>query len=116
MVTTQRAAERATERVSVLITPTEKAAYVDRASSLGLSLGQFFREAGASYINRIPQRDEEEALEEALQQLEWSTHRAEQTLDQALAEVRPVLNFGDPYERQGGGDGWVDEGAATPPR
>jgi hypothetical protein len=41
--------ERATERVAVLMTPTEKAAYADRASSLGLSLGQFFREAGASY-------------------------------------------------------------------
>ena len=36
---TQRGAERATERVAVLMTPTEKAAYVDRASSLGLSLG-----------------------------------------------------------------------------
>jgi hypothetical protein len=101
--------------VAVLITPTEKAAYVDRASSLGLSLGQFFREAGASYFNRIPQRDEEEALEEALKQLEWSTRRAEQTLDQALAEVRPALNFGDPYERPVGGDTLADEGAATSP-
>jgi hypothetical protein len=89
----QRDAERATERVAVLMTPTEKAAFVDRASSLGLSLGQFFREAGAAYMNRItPQRDEEEALEAALKQLEWSTRRAEQTLDQALAEVRAALN------------------------
>jgi hypothetical protein len=78
---TQRGAEWATERVVVLMTPTEKAAYVDRASSLGLSLGQFFREAGASYLNRIPQRDEDEVLEAALKQLEWSTRRAEQTLD-----------------------------------
>lgn len=58
MVTTQRAAERATERVSVLNTPTEKAAYVDRDSSLGLSLGQFFREAGASYVTWTSQCDE----------------------------------------------------------
>ncbi len=94
MVMTQRPSERATERVAVLMTPTEKAAYVDLASSLGLSLGQFFREAGASYMNRIPQRDEEEALEVALKQLEWSTLRAEQTLDQALAEVRAALNAG----------------------
>jgi hypothetical protein len=33
--------ERATERIAVLMTPTEKAAYADRANSLGLSLGQF---------------------------------------------------------------------------
>jgi hypothetical protein len=86
--------ERATERVAVLMTPTEKAAYADRASSLGLSLGQFFREAGASYVNRSSQRDEEEALEAALNQLELSTRHAEQTLDEALAEVRAALNSG----------------------
>jgi len=91
----RRDAERATERVAVLMTATEKATYVERASSLGLSLGQFFREAGASYVNRTtPQRDEEEALEAALKQLEWSTRRAEQTLDQALAEVRAALSDG----------------------
>ena len=86
--------ERATERVAVLMTPTEKAAYADRASSLGLSLGQFFREAGASYVNRSSQRDEEEALEAALKQLELSTRHAEQTLDEALAEVRAALHSG----------------------
>jgi hypothetical protein len=94
MVVTPQGAERATERVAVLMTPTEKAAYVDRASSLGLSLGQFFREADASYMNRCPQRDEEEALEASLKQLEWSRRRAEQTLNQALAEVRAALNVG----------------------
>jgi len=86
--------ERATQRVAVLMTPMEKAAYTDRANSLGLSLGQFFREAGASYVNRSNQRDEEEALEAALKQLEWSTRRAEQTLDDALAVVRAALNAG----------------------
>ena len=86
--------ERATERVAVLMTPTEKAAYIDRANSLGLSLGQFFREAGASYAKRSNQRDEEEALEAALKQLEWSTRRAEQTLDAAIADVRAALNAG----------------------
>ncbi len=90
----ERATERATERVAVLMTPTEKAAYADRASSLGLSLGQFFREAGASYVNRSSQRDEEEALEAVLKQLELSTRHAEQTLDEALAEVRAALNSG----------------------
>ena len=94
MVMAQRDAEGATERIAVLMTPSEKAAYANRASSLGLSLGQFFREAGASYLNRITHRDEEEALEAALKQLEWSTRRAELTLDQALAEVRAALNAG----------------------
>ncbi len=86
--------ERATERVVVLMTPTEKAAYSDRASSLGLSLGQFFREAGAAYVNRTALGDEEEALEAALKHLERSTSRAERTLDEALAEVRAALNAG----------------------
>jgi len=94
MAMVRRDAERATERVAVLMTPSEKATYANRASSLGLSLVQFFREAGASYVDRVAQRDEEEALEAALKQLEWSTRRAEQTLDQALAEVRAALNAG----------------------
>lgn len=98
--------ERATERVAVLMTPTEKAAYTNQAHSLGLSLGQFFREAGAAYAHRstnhpgTTQRSAEadiralaeaEALEAALNQLELSTSRTEQTLDAALAEVRTAL-------------------------
>lgn len=34
------------------MTPTEKSAYAERANSLGLSLGQFFLEAGAAYAQR----------------------------------------------------------------
>ena len=75
------------------MTPTEKAAYADRASSLGLSLGQFFREAGAAYGTQSTQA-EEEVLEAALRHLERSTSRAEQALDEALAEVRAALNAG----------------------
>lgn len=84
--------ERATERVAVLMTPTEKAAYADRAHSLGLSLGQFFREAGAAYAGQSTRSlAEAEALEAALRQLELSTRRTEETLDVALAEVRAAL-------------------------
>ena len=79
--------ERATERVAVLMTPSEKSAYVDRANSMGLSLGQFFREAGAVYGREI----DEDALDAALRQLEASTARAEAALDSALAEVRRSL-------------------------
>lgn len=74
------------------MTPTEKAAYADRAHSLGLSLGQFFREAGAAYAGQDTRSlAEAEALEAALRQLELSTSRTEQTLDAALAEVRAAL-------------------------
>ena len=89
---TEHPPERATERVAVLMTPTEKAAYTDRAHNLGLSLGHFFREAGAAYAHRSTGAlAEEEALEAALKQLELSTSRTEQPLDAALAEVRAAL-------------------------
>ena len=88
----QHRSERATERIAVLMTPTEKAAYADRANSLGLSLGQFFREAGAAYAGQNTRSlTEAEALEAAFRQLELSTSRTEQTLDVALAEVRAAL-------------------------
>jgi hypothetical protein len=78
------------------MTPTEKSACADRAHTLGLSLGQFFREAGAAYAHRNAESEtrslaESEALEAALRQLELSTRRTEETLDAALAEVRAAL-------------------------
>ncbi len=89
--------ERATERVAVLMTPTEKATYADRASSLGLSLGQFFREAGAAYAAGGSDRNaESDALEAALTQLELSTARTEAALDAALVEVRAALHGQQP--------------------
>ena len=84
--------ERASERVAVLMTPAEKMAYAEKASSMGLSLGQFFREAGAAYVQHSSQQvAEAEALQAALTQLELSTCRAERALDSALAEVRASL-------------------------
>ncbi len=81
------------------MTPTENAAYADRAPSLGLSFGQFFREAGAAYAHRNAEAEtralaEAEALEAALRQLERSTSRTERTLDETLAELRAALNAG----------------------
>jgi len=67
--------ERATERVAVLMTPTQKAAYDCRnpqAETRALA--------------------EEEFLEAALKQLEFSTSRTERILDAALAEVRAALS------------------------
>lgn len=87
-------AERATERVAVLMAPTEKATFADRASSMGLSLGQFFREAGAAYASvSTSEQAEQHALEAASKQLELSTTSTEKVLDQALAEVRAALQL-----------------------
>ena len=84
--------QRATERVAVLMTAAEKSAYADRADRMGLSLGQFFREAGAAYGRQTSQDEAlQEALEAVLQQLELSTAGAEATLDQAISEVRASL-------------------------
>ena len=84
--------ERATERVAVLMTPTEKATFADRASCMGLSLGQFFREAGAAYADSGQKEDiDSDALDAALNQLEISTTRTEAVLDSALAEIRAAL-------------------------
>ncbi|MCP9927185.1 hypothetical protein [Cyanobium sp. CH-040] len=94
--------ERATERVAILMTPTEKATYTDRASGLGLSLGQFFREAGAAYASSAgsERQAESDALEAALKQLELSTARTEAALDDALAEVRAASMAGLMKEQQ----------------
>ena len=93
--------ERATERVAVLMTSTEKAAYTDQASRMGLSLGQFFREAGAAYASAESQeRADPDALEAALRQLECSTARTEAALDSALAEVRAALQANRADQRQ----------------
>jgi KaiC/GvpD/RAD55 family RecA-like ATPase len=94
-------AERATERVAVLMTQTEKAAYTEQASRMGLSLGQFFREAGAAYASAESQeRADPDALEAALRQLEFSTARTEAALDSALAEVRAALQANRDDQRQ----------------
>jgi hypothetical protein len=80
--------EWASERVVVLMTPTEKTVYTEKASSMGLSLGQFFREAGAAYVKQSSQQvAEAEALQAVLTQLELSICRAERALGSALAEV-----------------------------
>ena len=84
----KRLQDRATERVAVLMTPAEKSAVAERASSLGMSLGQFFREAGAAYVNRESHPD---SLDAVLTQLELSTSRAERALDSALSEVRAAF-------------------------
>jgi hypothetical protein len=67
---------------------------------MGLSLGQFFREAGAAYASSsTDEQAEHDALEAALKQLELSTARTEAVLDRALAEVRAALNVQQPAQQ-----------------
>lgn len=76
----------------MLMTPAEQAAYTDQARRMGLSLGQFFREAGAACASADGQeRADPDALDAVLKQLEFSTTRTEAALDSALAEVRAAL-------------------------
>ena len=107
-ISSKTSGERATERVAVLMTPAEKAAYADHASRMGLSLGQFFREAGAAYATGSSEEQADaDALDAALKQLELSTARTEAVLDLALAEVRTALQANH---------GRADEGTTTPHR
>jgi hypothetical protein len=62
-----------------------------------LSLGQFFREAGAAYASGGSDgKADSDALEAALKQLECSTARTEAALDAALFEVCSALNGTQP--------------------
>ena len=88
----ERSSERATERVAMLMTPTEKAAFADRAQTLGMSLGQFFRLAGAAYASQdAHDAADQTGLNAVLNALELSTARTERALDAALAEVKAAL-------------------------
>jgi NAD(P)-dependent dehydrogenase (short-subunit alcohol dehydrogenase family) len=91
-IAVKTASEHATERVAILMSPSEKAVFTGKAKTMGLSLGQLFREAGAAYA-AVPSVNEadHEVLEVALRQLELSTARTEQALDQALEQVRAAL-------------------------
>ena len=76
------------------MTPTEKAAYTERAHNHGLSLGHFFREAGAAYVHGNTGADiralaEEQAIEAALKQLELSNSRTERTLSRSRFSLSP---------------------------
>jgi hypothetical protein len=70
------------------MTPQEKETYSQQAQAMGLSLGQFFRQAGEAYCVPSVVPGDEAALIAALEQIESSTARTEQALDQALAMVR----------------------------
>ncbi|BBJ23648.1 plasmid mobilization protein [Candidatus Nitrotoga sp. AM1P] len=73
----------ATARVPVLMSPMEKNLFVEKAQQAGISLGELFRRAAASY-----QTGENDTLLEGMTiQIQKSTAQAENAIDDALAFV-----------------------------
>lgn len=73
----------ATQRIPVLVTPSEKAAIARRAKRAGLSMGEYLRRAAAAYR---PEQDEG-SLAAMIEQMAQATARAESAIDEALAFV-----------------------------
>ncbi len=72
-----------TERVPVLMTPTEKKRLVAKAKKAGLTTGEYMRRAAAGYRPA----DDDKALEAMIDEMNKATKRAEKAIDQALAFV-----------------------------
>jgi len=70
------------ERVPVLMTPKEKANIAKKAKKAGLSMGEYLRRAGESFLP-----DDDKALEGMIEQMLKTTAQANQALDDALAFV-----------------------------
>jgi hypothetical protein len=73
----------ATERISVLVTPTEKRQIAKMAKAAGLSMGEYMRRAGAAFR---PAEDER-ALEGMFDQVNKTTAQACAAIDRALASI-----------------------------
>jgi len=74
----------ATERVPVLMTPTEKKQTTSKAKRMGLTVGEFMRRAAHEYV---PHEDEA-ALSAMIDQMNISTERAEKAIDDTLLFIR----------------------------
>lgn len=79
----EKAMASASERIPVLVTPSEKAAIAKRAREAHLSMGEFLRRSAASYC---PTEDEM-MLEGMIQQMVKATAQAGAAIDDALAFV-----------------------------
>ena len=75
----------ATARVPVLMSPMEKNLFAEKAQQAGISLGELFRRAAASYQTQT--RENDTLLEGMIIQIQKSTAQAENAIDDALAFV-----------------------------
>ncbi len=73
----------ATERIPVLVTPTEKGQIAKMAKAAGLSMGEFLRRAAASFR---PSEDDQ-ILEGMISQMNKTTTQANAEIDKALAYI-----------------------------
>jgi Mobilization protein NikA len=73
----------ATERIPVLVTPTEKCRIAKMARDAGISMGEFLRRAATAY--RPPEEDR--LLEGMIDQMNKTTMQASASIDEALAYV-----------------------------
>ena len=79
--------ENATERLSILVSPTEKKRIVRQAKEANLSVGAYLRQAARSYR---PDADDP-AVEALLRTLEAATAHTERTADDALTDIQASL-------------------------
>jgi hypothetical protein len=81
-----------TERMTVLVTPKQKAAILARAQSLGLSAGEVVRRAVESYEPTAPGAAEDEAVLNAVaDELFAAAKSARAALNQANTELQSTL-------------------------
>lgn len=81
-----------TERMTVLVTPEEKAAIVARANGLGLSAGEMVRRAIASYRpSASPAAEDEVVLNAMADELFTAARSARAALNEANREIQATL-------------------------
>jgi len=74
----------ATERVPVLMTPSEKKRVVSKAKKADVTTGEYIRRAVEAYQ---PGDDDNKALEAMIEQMNKATENAEKSIDDALVFV-----------------------------
>ena len=81
-----------TERMTVLVTPEQKAGILARAQRLGLSAGEMVRRAVESYNPATPKRSQDEALLDALaEELLSAAGSARAALKDANDDIQATL-------------------------
>lgn len=73
----------ATERIPVLMTPTEKKRVVAKAKKAGLNTSEYMRLAASNY----QPKDDESALVSMINQMNSATENTSKVIDRALASV-----------------------------
>lgn len=87
----------ATERIPVLVTPTEKNRIARMAKNAGISMGELLRRGASSYSLS----EDENILEGMIDQMNKTTAQAGVAIDKALAYVEASNKRIDVMERKG---------------